>query len=206
MDKGSIIKRLREEKGFTQVELANKVGVSKQTLYKYENNIITNIPSDKVEALARELKTSPSVLMGWEDPTIIKRYAMLDDISAILQKDGYDLDCDSYDDNIFIIRKMHSRQVVATLSDAALLSGYEAMLKNGKALCAEDIISLSSAVYYTNPETARIAQEMFDDPEMRSLFHMKRNMDPKKFQAHYDMMKQLYALEHPEDADDFDGC
>lgn len=63
-----------------------------------------------------------------------------------------------------------------------------------------------SAVYYTNPETARIAQEMFDDPEMRSLFHMKRNMDPKKFQAHYDMMKQLYALEHPEDADDFEGC
>ena len=60
--------------------------------------------------------------------------------------------------------------------------------------------------YYTDAETARIAQEMFDDPEMRSLFHMKRNMDPKKFQAHYDMMKQLYALEHPEDADDFEGC
>ena len=63
-----------------------------------------------------------------------------------------------------------------------------------------------STGYYLDPETARIAQEMFDDPEMRSLFHMKRNMDPKKFQAHYDMMKQLYALEHPEDADDFDGC
>ena len=53
--------------------------------------------------------------------------------------------------------------------------------------------------YYTDPETARLAQEMFDDPEMRALFHMKRNMRPEQFQAHYDMMKSLYKLEHPED-------
>lgn len=60
--------------------------------------------------------------------------------------------------------------------------------------------------YYSNPETAKIAQEMFDDPQMRSLFHMKRTMEPEKFQAHYDMMKKLYEMEHPEDSDDFFGC
>ena len=53
--------------------------------------------------------------------------------------------------------------------------------------------------YYLNPETAKIAQEMFEDKEIRSLFHMKRNMDPEKFQAHYEMMKKLYKMEHPED-------
>ena len=53
--------------------------------------------------------------------------------------------------------------------------------------------------YYLNPETSRIAQEMFEDEEIRSLFHMKRNMDPEKFQAHYEMMKKLYKMEHPED-------
>lgn len=57
--------------------------------------------------------------------------------------------------------------------------------------------------YYINPETARLAQEMFDDPQMRSLFHMKRNMEPEKFKAHYDMMKKMYQLEHPEDGDDW---
>lgn len=31
----------------SQVEFADKINVSKQTLYKYENDIITNIPSDK---------------------------------------------------------------------------------------------------------------------------------------------------------------
>ena len=50
-----------------------------------------------------------------------------------------------------------------------------------------------------NAETAKIAQEMFEDEEIRSLFHMKRNMDPEKFQAHYEMMKKLYKMEHPED-------
>lgn len=56
-----------------------------------------------------------------------------------------------------------------------------------------------AAGYYLNAETARIAQEMFEDKEIRSLFHMKRNMDPEKFQAHYEMMKKLYKMEHPED-------
>ena len=57
--------------------------------------------------------------------------------------------------------------------------------------------------WYTDPETARIAQEMFDDPQMRALFHMKQTMDPEKFQAHYDMMKKLYSMEHP---DEDTGC
>lgn len=64
----------------------------------------------------------------------------------------------------------------------------------------------SSSGYYTDPNTVRIAQEMFEDPQMRALFHMKKGMDPEKFQAHYDMMKKMYELEHPEDTDDFDGC
>lgn len=51
--------------------------------------------------------------------------------------------------------------------------------------------------YYLNPETAKLAQEMFEDKEMRALFDMKRNMNPEVFRAHYDMMKKLYELENP---------
>lgn len=57
-------------------------------------------------------------------------------------------------------------------------------------------------VYYLNPETAMKAQEMYEDPEMRALFDMKRNMDPKRFSAHVKMMQELYQLEHPELSDD----
>lgn len=67
---GQRIKALREQKGFSQIELAEKIGVSKQNLYKYENGIISNIPSDKIEAAAAALETSPAYLMGWDDSTV----------------------------------------------------------------------------------------------------------------------------------------
>ncbi|MBR3124610.1 MAG: helix-turn-helix transcriptional regulator [Mogibacterium sp.] len=66
---GNRIKQIRENTlRISQTELAEKIGVSKQTLYKYENDIITNIPSDKIEAIARLAGLSPSYLMGWDDP------------------------------------------------------------------------------------------------------------------------------------------
>ena len=60
-------------------------------------------------------------------------------------------------------------------------------------------IPSGSPVYYQNAETARLAQEMFEDEDMRALFHMKKGMEPEKFAAHMKMMKELYRLEHPEE-------
>lgn len=66
MTVGERIKLARETKNLSQTDLANACKISKQTLYKYENNIITNIPSDKIEAIANYLSISPAYLMGWE--------------------------------------------------------------------------------------------------------------------------------------------
>ncbi len=62
---GERIKNRRRALGISQVSLADKIGVSKQSLYKYECGIITNIPSDKIEELASALGTTPAYLMGW---------------------------------------------------------------------------------------------------------------------------------------------
>lgn len=64
---GNRIKKQRELVGISQTELAEKIKVSKQTMYKYENNIITNIPSDKIQMIADILSVSPGYLMGWDD-------------------------------------------------------------------------------------------------------------------------------------------
>ena len=63
---GERIKAARERKNISQIELAKLIGSSKQSVYKYENNIITNIPSNKIEAIAKALSTTPAELMGWE--------------------------------------------------------------------------------------------------------------------------------------------
>lgn len=67
MTVGERIKEIRTKLGMSQVYFADKINVSKQTLYKYENNIITNIPSDKIEAAAKLGNVSPAYLMGWDE-------------------------------------------------------------------------------------------------------------------------------------------
>lgn len=69
MTVGDRIRFQREALCISLTELATKVNISKQTLYKYETNIITNIPSNKIEDIAKVLNTSPAYLMGWEDCT-----------------------------------------------------------------------------------------------------------------------------------------
>lgn len=64
---GDRIKQKRESVGMTQPELAALIQSTKQNIYKYESGIITNIPSDKIEAIAAALMVSPAYLMGWEE-------------------------------------------------------------------------------------------------------------------------------------------
>lgn len=67
MDRGLLLKSLRENKHLSQTEAARHAGISKQSLYKYENNIITNIPYEIVERLSVLYEVSPAYIMGWED-------------------------------------------------------------------------------------------------------------------------------------------
>lgn len=64
----SVGKRIHDERvnlGLTLEELAKVVGVSRQTLSRYETGVISNIPSDKIESISGALKTTPAYLMGW---------------------------------------------------------------------------------------------------------------------------------------------
>ena len=67
MTVGDRIRATRKREGISQTELAQKMGVIKQTLYKYETGIVTNIPSEKIEAAAKALGVTPGCLMGWEE-------------------------------------------------------------------------------------------------------------------------------------------
>lgn len=69
MSLGNNIKYARKAAGLTQEDIAREIGVSKQTVQKYESGIITTISSDKIEIIAKLLRTTPAKLMGWEDNT-----------------------------------------------------------------------------------------------------------------------------------------
>lgn len=69
---GERIKKKRIESQLTQEDLAEKIGSTKQTIYKYENNIIASIPLEKLALIADALGTSPADLLGWNTVKIDK--------------------------------------------------------------------------------------------------------------------------------------
>jgi SOS-response transcriptional repressors (RecA-mediated autopeptidases) len=61
------IKERRKALGLTAEYVANALGVSRATIYRYESSDIEKLPTDTLEPLCRVLHTTPSYIMGWED-------------------------------------------------------------------------------------------------------------------------------------------
>ena len=86
---GERIRQLRTLRGISQSQLAEAIGESKQTLYKYEHGIVSNIPLPKLEAIARELDCTPIELTGWEEGSAsVPAEREIDRIFDALNEDG----------------------------------------------------------------------------------------------------------------------
>ncbi len=86
---GERIKELRLSAKLSQQELADKLNVAKQTVYKYEMGIVTNIPSDKIEIMAEMFNVTPAYIMGWNEPSqpdFSELYAKYPNIKPITKK------------------------------------------------------------------------------------------------------------------------
>lgn len=58
--------------------------------------------------------------------------------------------------------------------------------------------------YYINPETAKVAQEIFENRDLRVLFDAARDASPEDLQTTYDMLMALKKKERG--FDDDSGC
>lgn len=64
---GERIKNRRKQLGLSADDVARKIGKSRCTVFRYENNFIENVPTTILEDLAKVLKTTPAYLIGWSD-------------------------------------------------------------------------------------------------------------------------------------------
>lgn len=69
MSIGEVIRRLRLESGRSLESVAKELGISRQTMSRYETGVIGAIPYDNLVALAKIYGVSPAYLMGWENDT-----------------------------------------------------------------------------------------------------------------------------------------
>ena len=65
MEMGEIIKALRLEKGLTQEQLGNLIGVQKSAIRKYESGAVQNMKRSSIQKLAEFFHVSPAYLMGF---------------------------------------------------------------------------------------------------------------------------------------------
>nr|WP_308545458.1 S24 family peptidase [uncultured Lachnoclostridium sp.] len=92
-DTGKRIKDRRQELNISADTLADALGVSRSTIFRYEKGDIEKVPAESINKIAKLLNTTPAYLMGWEDrsnnrsfdniiPISIKRYPLLGDIAC----------------------------------------------------------------------------------------------------------------------------
>lgn len=67
MKVGERIRLRRKETGMSADQLADIIGVSRSTIFRYENGAIEKMPTSVLEPIAKALNTTPEYLIGWAD-------------------------------------------------------------------------------------------------------------------------------------------
>lgn len=96
MKMGDIIKRLREEKGITQEQLGEVIGVQKSAIRKYEKGEVENIKRSSIQKMAEYFNVTPCYLMGWEETynpngKLAKEVKLLEEIQETYGKEAVEL-------------------------------------------------------------------------------------------------------------------
>lgn len=172
-DMAKRIKDLRTSQGMTLEQVAEKVGVGKSTVRKWETGLIANMRRDKIAALADALNTSPMYLMGWSDeinpapaldlskfdniyPVKLKKFPLLGEIAcgkpifANEDRESYVLaGSDIHAD--FCLRAKGDSMINARILDGDIVFiRKQDMVDNGEiaAVAIGDDVTLKRVVYY----------------------------------------------------------
>lgn len=78
MKVGEMLKELRTNKNLSLDDVSKQLGIARQTLYKYEAGIITNIPLTRIEELAKIYRVEPGYIMGWKDDSKLEILGKVD--------------------------------------------------------------------------------------------------------------------------------
>lgn len=79
MNIGDRMKLRRKELRLSAEDVAEKIGVNRSTVFRYEKGEIEKLPIEILEPLSEILKTTPEYLMGWDNqPDIIPIYNKLE--------------------------------------------------------------------------------------------------------------------------------
>lgn len=175
-------------------ELAELVGTSKQTIHRYENGTIANVPPERVEKLAHALGTTPAELMGWDAdgvteyknvmPVSVKQLPVLGDIACGMpiyaeeRRESFVAVSDTLDAD-FCLKAHGDSMTGARIYDGDIVFiRSQSAVENGEiaAVIINDEATLKRVYYYPNegklvlsPENPRYAPLVYVGRELNSV-------------------------------------
>ena len=193
--KSSKLKELRKSKGLTLDELAELIGTSKQTIHRYENGIITNVPPEKVEGLANALGTTPGELMGWDTdpvttyenitPMAVKSLPVLGDIACGMpiyaeeRHESFVSVSDKFDADFCLTARGDSMTGARIFDGDVVFIRSQSSVENGEiaAVILGDEATLKRVYYYPNEEKLVLSPE---NPRYAPLVYVGRELENVK--------------------------
>ena len=133
MNTGEKIKLLRKKLGYSAEYIAESIGVSPSTIYRYENNDIASMKIDNLKMIAKILHTDAMDLLGWYED---------DPVTATL-----DPEKQSFDNHL-------------TASEQSLLNEYRQLNDEGQEIAANQVhVMVASGLYIKSDQSELVEEE-----------------------------------------------
>lgn len=156
MNIGNRIKQRRIELDISADELADMIGKSRATVYRYENGYIEKLPTTVLEPLASALQTTPAYLMGWDDdPTDWEEVANDNGICSPndyegTQKDWFNMKR-ATDDDYYREEEEFLNFITCDGQFRSLAESYKILNEIGRQKACEYVSDLAEQPKYTAP-------------------------------------------------------
>lgn len=98
MTTGQRMRERRKELGLSAEYVADRLGVSPATIYRYEKGDIEKMPGNILEPVAQILRTTPAYLMGWKESSSVDKPSVsslreIDELFDSLNEEGQEELC-----------------------------------------------------------------------------------------------------------------
>lgn len=150
MTVGQRIRARREELGLSVIELAERLGKARSTVYRYESDDIQDMPITVLEPLAEALCTTPAYLMGWsDDPIDYENYDLTEVNTEIVRH----FNGDARQIHAFLkARDEDAQQAREELADDPNRKALLNLARYGSAQDVKQVAALIDALRATNPD------------------------------------------------------
>ena len=89
---GQRIKERRKELGLSADDLAQRIGKSRATVFRYENGELEKLPIDVAKPIAEALGLTLAALLGWDDNAVVIPYEQAQEtLNIVLSEDELEL-------------------------------------------------------------------------------------------------------------------